>query len=112
MDIEPVNPGHILIIPNDHIPYLSDVDSNIAGHLFKVGQKISMAIRKSGLRCDGINFFLADGEAAMQEVFHVHLHVFPRFANDGFGFKYGEHNFTKPDRSELDHAAESIRKFL
>ena len=59
-----------------------------------VAQKLAAAIRQSGLKADGINLYLADGEAAGQEVLHVHLHVFPRFAGDGFGLRlpreYGE----------------------
>ena len=39
---------------------------------------------RSDLRCDGVNLFYADGEAAFQEVFHSHLHVFPRWEGDGF----------------------------
>ena len=50
--------------------------------------------------------FLADGEAAMQEIFHVHLHVFSRVTGDGFGLKFGEDYFMKPSRSELDDVGE------
>lgn len=42
-------------------------------------ERVAEAIRRSGLRCEGINLFLADGEAAFQEAFHFHLHVFPRY---------------------------------
>jgi len=45
---------------------------------------MARALRRTGLRCEGIHVLLADGEAAFQEVFHFHLHVFPRFAGDGF----------------------------
>jgi len=56
--------------------------------------------------------FLADGEVAMQEVFHVHLHVFPRVTGDGFGLTFGEDYFTRPPRSELDGIGERIRATL
>ena len=52
--------------------------------------------------------FLADGEAAGQEVFHVHLHVFPRFAGDGFGLRFRQEYGNKPAREELDDAAKQI----
>lgn len=52
--------------------------------------------------------FLADGEAAMQEVFHVHLHVIPRVSGDGFGLTFAEGYSTKPTRKELDAAGRSI----
>ena len=112
MDIQPVNPGHILVIPNHHAPYLAELNEATGARIFQVAQRLSAAIRSSGIPCEGINFFLADGEAAMQEVFHVHLHVFPRFAGDGFGLVFGEEYFTLPDRAALEIAAASIRSQL
>jgi histidine triad (HIT) family protein len=56
--------------------------------------------------------FLADGEAAGQEVFHAHLHVFPRFAGDGFGLKLPPDYADRPARSELNQIAERIRALL
>ena len=110
MDVQPVNPGHVLIVPNAHAAYLADLPEETGAHIFRVAQRVTAAIRASGLECEGVNFLLADGEAAMQEVFHVHLHVFPRYAGDGFGLKFAERYFTKPPRSEIEDAAEKIRK--
>ena len=108
MDIQPVNPGHLLVIPTRHAPYLADIDAPTAGRLMQVAHRLAAALRGSGLRCEGVNLFLADGEAAMQEVFHVHLHVFPRFAGDGFGLRFGPHYFEKPPRAALEDAAARI----
>jgi histidine triad (HIT) family protein len=69
-------------------------------------------LRSSGVTCEGVNLFLADGEAAGQEVFHVHLHVFPRYAGDGFGLKFGSAYAHLPDRSALDAVAQRIRNVL
>lgn len=112
MDIQPVNSGHVLVIPNYHAPFLAELDEVVGGRIFQVAQRLAAAIRASGVRCEGVNFFLADGEAAMQEVFHVHLHVFPRFVGDGFGLTFAERYFTKPPRAKLDAAAASIREQL
>jgi histidine triad (HIT) family protein len=112
MDIQPVNPGHTLVIPKRHAAYLADLTSDLTGHMAVTGQRVAAAIRASGLRCEGINFFLADGVAAGQEVFHVHLHVFPRFAGDGFGLRFGPNYKQRPPRSELDAAATKLRKVL
>ena len=71
--------------------------------------KINSAIRKSKIRCEGINFLLADGQAAGQSVFHVHLHVVPRFKNDGFGFTFPKGYENKPDRNELGRLAKKIK---
>ena len=58
------------------------------------------------------NLFLADGEAAGQEVFHVHLHVFPRYAGDGFRLVLTPTYSQKADRKELDALAEKFRSIL
>jgi len=109
MDIKPVNPGHVLVIPLSHAASLADLDPPTGALLFTVGQRIAAALRHSGLRCEGVNLFLADGEAAGQEVFHVHLHVIPRFQDDGFGLRFGPNYHTPPIRDALAEAAEKIR---
>ncbi len=111
MDIHPVNAGHVLVIPREHAANLAELDAHTGGHLFEVGQRVAAALRQSRLPCEGVNFFLADGEAAGQEVFHVHLHVFPRFVGDGFGLKFGAHYYGKqPSRQALDQLAEELNK--
>lgn len=110
LDIQPVNPGHVLVIPVEHVAYLDKLDPNIGAKMFQVGQKIAKAIRESGVKCEGVNLLLADGEEAGQEVWHTHLHVFPRFNNDGFGLKHSEKYFQKPGREELNHIASQIRE--
>ena len=108
MDIQPVNSGHVLIIPKQHAMFLADLHEETCGHMFRIAQRIAVAVRRSGVNCEGVNMFLADGEAAGQEVFHVHLHVFPRFVGDGFGLRFGPEYGKKPAREELDDAAEQI----
>jgi histidine triad (HIT) family protein len=112
MDIQPVNAGHMLVIPKSHASYLADLDDDTGAHIFRVSHRLVAAVRKSGLKCEGVNLFLADGEAAMQEVFHVHLHVFPRFKGDGFGLTFSQEYFTKPPQSKLEDAAIKIRAAL
>ena len=108
MTIGPVTPGHAMVIPKEHVPFFNDLDPEVGAHLFQVTQKLAQAIRESGLRCEGINLFLADGEAAFQEIFHFHLHVFPRYEGDPFKLvaDWDDH----PPREDLDHNAELIRK--
>ena len=110
MDIRPVNPGHVLVIPVRHAAFLAELDEQSGGHLFRVGQRVAQALRGSGLRCEGVNFHLADGAAAGQQVFHVHLHVFPRFKGDGFGLRFGPLHGETPGRNELDAVAEQLRQ--
>jgi histidine triad (HIT) family protein len=112
MDIQPVNPGHVLVVPNRHASYLSELYEDEGAQMFRVGQRVGMALRGTGVECEGVNFFLADGEAAGQEVFHVHLHVFPRYAGDGFGLKLPPTYANLPERVELDEIARKIRELL
>ena len=106
MDLRPLTPGHLLVVPRSHADYLEDLDEDLGAHLFRAGHRLARALRRSGLPCDGVNLFLADGEAAFQDVFHVHLHVLPRTAGDGFRI---EAAWRRPGREELDLAAARVR---
>lgn len=108
MTIGPVNPGHAMIIPKRHTSYLADLDERIGQHLWTITHRAAAAIRGSGVKCEGINLFLADGEAAFQEILHLHMHVFPRYKGDPF--KLVADWKVKPSREELDQVAEQIRQ--
>ncbi len=110
LDINPVTPGHLLVMPRQHLPALADLDDALAGHLFNIAQRLAAALRASDVRSDGINLFYADGKAALQEVFHAHLHVIPRFADDGFVIDadWG----TDLTREELDELAAHIKEHV
>ncbi len=108
MDIQPINQGHMLVVPKEHPASLSELNPDIGAHLFKVAQHMAQAIRRSDVRCEGINIFMADGEAAGQDVFHVHLHVLPRYSGDNFGLQFGESYGQRPSREELDALAKDI----
>ena len=112
MDVQPVNPGHLLVIPNVHASYLADLPTATGAQMFQVAQRLAAALRTSGLRCEGVNLRLADGEVAGQEVFHVHLHVIPRHAGDGFGLTFAPGYSEKPPRTDLERTAVSIRTAL
>jgi histidine triad (HIT) family protein len=112
MDIQPVNPGHVLVIPTRHAASLAELDAGEAAEMMREGRRVAAALRASGIRCEGVNLFLADGEAAGQEVFHAHLHVFPRWPGDGFGFRFGPGYRTLPPRALLEDAATAIRGVL
>ena len=110
MDIQPVNAGHVLVIPKAHFVELSDMSEETGAQLFRIAMRVQRSIRASGVPCEGINLFLADGEAAFQEVLHVHLHVFPRYQGDSF--KIDADWSKKPSREELDGVAEQIKASL
>ena len=108
MDIQPVNAGHVLVIPKRHAPSLAELPHETGGEMFKIAQRIAHAVRQSGVRCDGVNLFLADGAAAFQEVCHVHLHIIPRYSDDGFRLVFPPGYSALPQRSELDRLAGKI----
>ncbi len=112
MDIQPINPGHLFISPKRHIESISELDEELGSHMFKTAIKMADALRKSGLKCEGVNVFLADGKTAGQEIPHIHLHVIPRIGGDGSGFKFSKSCFEMPKRKELEQAASLIRKAL
>ena len=112
MDIQPVTPGHVLVVPKRHAAYLADLKEEEGAEMFRIAQRIAAALRKCGTKCEGVNFFLADGVAAGQEVFHVHLHVFPRYPGDGFGLKLPPDYKQRPPREELNEIAKNIRTSL
>jgi diadenosine tetraphosphate (Ap4A) HIT family hydrolase len=109
LDIRPWTPGHLLVIPRTPARSLAELDPAVGGRLFRVGQLLAAALRASEVACDGVNFFLADGITAGQEIFHVHLHVIPRTRGDGFGLRATP----RPARREdLDCLAATIRGAL
>ena len=112
MDIQPINAGHVLVVPDEHAARLAGLPADTGARMFRIAQRMVSALYESGLDCEGVNVFLADGEAAGQEVFHVHLHVIPRFAGDGFGLRFGPDYANRPDRDTLEVTAKRIRDVL
>lgn len=112
MDIQPITPGHVLVIPNHRAASLAELPPSTGERVFRVGHQIAAAIRRTTLKVEGVNLVLADGEAAGQTVFHVHLHVVPRFNGDGFQWKLPPSYYTPPSREELAANGELIRQSL
>jgi histidine triad (HIT) family protein len=109
MDLHPINAGHLLVVPRAHAALLANLDERLGAAMFAVGQRLSGAIRRSGLPCQGVNLFVADGEVAGQEVMHTHLHVLPRTPGDGFRIERGS---ATTSRADLDQAAGLVRAGL
>jgi histidine triad (HIT) family protein len=109
LDINPMTPGHLLVVPRAHAAGLAELDAEAGAQLWRVGQRLAAALRRSAIRADGITFFVADGAAAGQEVEHVHLHVIPRWKGDGvkLGYRPG-----RPSRSDLEANATELQTAL
>lgn len=109
LDIRPVTPGHMLIVPNEHVVFTHDLPDATADRLFAVARRLARNLRRTdAVRADGINLFVADGEAAGQEVFHAHLHVIPRFPDDGFVVDAAAWADPPPTREELGNLAAAL----
>ncbi len=109
MEIRPAAPGDLLVIPKAHAAGLEDIDRALTAHLFGVVHVLVRGLRRSGLPCEGVNVFLADGESADQTVFHLHVHVFPRTADDRFRLDV---RWQERSRADLDDDAARIRAGL
>lgn len=107
MDINPLTPGHLLVVPKEHHDSIATIPGSVLSHMMLVGQWLAAALRASPVRTDGINLFLADGAAAGQEVFHSHLHVIPRWSGDGIRIQSKRQ--PAPTREALEQLASSIR---
>lgn len=112
LDIKPMNPGHVLVVPKAHAAHLEELPFGASGPVLEATREISAALRRSGIRCEAVSLYLADGAEAGQEVPHVHLHVIPRFRGDGFGLRVGPTYGSMPSRGELDAQAAKIRTAL
>jgi len=112
MDHRPVNPGHLLVVPNRHASSLAELDPADGARMIQVAQRLAAALRRSGLPCAGVNLYLADGVVAGQEVFHIHLHIIPRLPGDGVGMRKGAAYRPFPNATTLDGAARDIRRVL
>lgn len=106
MALHPVVTGHLLVVPRKHAVGLEDLDGVASAHVWSVGHDMARALRRSGIRCQGINVLLCDGEVAFQTVFHFHLHVIPRYVGDGWTIVPDE---MERQRSLLDSDAQVIR---
>jgi histidine triad (HIT) family protein len=107
MDIQPVNAGHVIIVPKVHYETLHDVPHDVAMHLFDVAMRIAPVIRTIA-RADDMNIVVNSGPAAGQNIFHYHVHLIPRTAGDGFDIPLPFDGSQMPDRTMLDATAVRI----
>jgi histidine triad (HIT) family protein len=112
MDIRPVQPGHVLVVPRFHAKLLPELDGAVLTRMWAVATDLNRAMRASTLPVEAVSVYVADGEAAGQEVPHAHIHVIPRRERDGFGFRFPPGYGANPARTELEAIAERIRAGL
>lgn len=82
LDIAPAHKGHTILLPKTHAANLLELDDGTAAKLLPAAKRIAKALKEE-LGCDGINILQNNGAAAGQSVFHLHVHVIPRYEGDG-----------------------------
>jgi len=108
MDIRPLNEGHTLIIPKQHYVDIFDIPEKLLESTHDVTKKIAIAVKKA-TKADGISIVQQNGAAAGQEIFHLHVHVIPRFEGKKMP-RFEELGLA--GREMLDEAAAKIKRHL
>ncbi len=109
MDIAPLNKGHLLLIPKQHIGNILDINEEIYGRLFSVIRRLAKAV-EGGLNPDGMNVMQLNGKAAGQVVPHLHIHIVPRWVGDGLTISDWEP--VMGDMKDISATAETIKSKL
>ena len=104
LDRFPSGEGHVLIIPKNHVANIFEIDEEQAGRLFSLAVKVSK-VMKEVFGFENMNVLQNNGAVAGQSVFHFHMHLIPRYENDGINIKW---NPTEPTDDEI----EAVRKKL
>ena len=108
MDINPINSGHCLVIVKAHAPTVWDAEPADLQAAIVAAKKVATAVRDA-LKPDGLNMLQANGRAAFQSVPHYHLHVIPRWENDGKGFDW---TLVPGDRAHIQAVGERLRQAI
>ena len=108
MDINPLNTGHCLVLTKPHAATIWDVDAEDLAAAIAATKKVASALRQA-LKPDGLNLLQANGAAAFQSVLHFHIHLIPRWNNDGKGFDW---KVVHGNRDQIMKAGERIRMLI
>ena len=100
LDANPAAKGHALIIPKEHYANLYELDDELAGKVLVLAKKMITKLTDI-LGCDGYNIVHNNGEAAGQTVFHFHMHLIPRFKDDGVGVTWKMGELTEEDKNDI-----------
>lgn len=87
LDISPASKGHAIILAKNHAENIYDLSEEDAGKIYLVAKKVATAMQ-AVLQCDGMNILQNNGEAAGQTVFHLHMHLIPRYKDDKVQIKW------------------------
>jgi len=108
MDINPLNPGHCLVLIKAHAATIFDADPVDLQAAITTAKRVA-TVQQAALQPDGLNMLQANGPAAFQSVPHFHLHLIPRWTNDGKGFDW---KLVPGDRDQIAKTADKLRAAL
>lgn len=100
LDAKPVKMGHTLVVPKEHHRNLIDAPADVVCDVMETAHTLAPAIMES-MDADGFNIHINNNEAAFQEVFHLHVHIIPRFENDRFEPWVGERDYQDGEKEEI-----------
>lgn len=104
MDISPAAKGHSLILPKKHFANIYELDNETASEVFVLAKRMA-GVMTDALDCDGFNILQNNGEAAGQTAFHFHMHLIPRYENDGVGLNM-------EGKGEPDYSLEEVQEAI
>jgi histidine triad (HIT) family protein len=108
LDIKPLNEGHTLVIPKSHYASIFEIPVDLIAHLHGVTKRIALAVKKA-TNADGISISQQNGKAAGQEIFHLHIHVIPRYEGQKLP-SFSE--VSEADKEKMSQTVAKIRKYL
>lgn len=108
LDIRPMNEGHMLVIPKKHYRYIYELPDEEIAHLFQIVRRVACGVKKA-VHAGGISITQHNESPAGQDVFHLHVHIIPRYEGQ---------RLPRPDeipeasRERLDEVARQVRQFV
>jgi histidine triad (HIT) family protein len=108
LDIKPLNEGHTLVVPKKHYAFIYEVPDEEVAHLYTIAKRVAIAV-KQGVNADGITIAQQNERGAGQDVFHVHVHVIPRY--EGQRLPRFE-DVREASRKKLDEVARKLKRYI
>ncbi|MGD6935025.1 MAG: HIT family protein [Candidatus Bathyarchaeia archaeon] len=108
LDIRPVNEGHALVVPKEHYECIYDIPSELLGKVHEVSKKVALAVKKA-VKAEGISIIQQNERAANQDIFHLHVHVIPRYSGQKMK---AFHELQLVDAKQLDLTATKIKPYM
>lgn len=100
LDLGPASRGHALILPKNHYANLYELPDETAGEVMKLAKRMASQMTER-LGCEGFNLVQNNGELAGQTVFHFHMHLIPRYHDDGQKIGWKPQEITQEELEEI-----------